>query len=118
VRKLENIFKALSDKTRLRILALVWDDELCVCEIEKCLNLTQSNASRHITSLKIAGIISGYKQAQWAYYRLNEKFYEENKALCEYLKLKLKSLPNFQADMEKLQRVKKENLCNSSRKEE
>lgn len=47
-----DILKALADETRLRILSQVLRGEMCVCEIEECLGLTQSNASRHLTTLK------------------------------------------------------------------
>ena len=50
----EQIFKALSDRTRLRMVSLVMKHELCVCEIMEVLNLSQSNASRHLTILKNA----------------------------------------------------------------
>lgn len=49
-----DIFKALSEDSRLRILSLLLEDELCVCEIEACLRMTQSNASRHLTALRSA----------------------------------------------------------------
>jgi len=105
------IFKALSDETRLRMVSLVWNGEMCVCEIEKCLKLTQSNASRHLTTLKDAGILSSFKQAQWAYYKLDEDFCGSNKELFEYLSLKFKTVPIFKNDVEQMQKCKKEDLC-------
>jgi len=47
-----DILKALSDETRLRIVAQIFKGDMCVCEIEASLGLTQSNASRHLTILK------------------------------------------------------------------
>jgi len=108
-----NIFKALSDETRLRILSLICNVEMCVCEIEKCLNLTQSNASRHLTALKNSGILSSYKQAQWTYYRVNDKFKLENNELWEYLQHKLKQIPTYQIDSEQYQKCNEQNLCNN-----
>lgn len=105
-------FKALSDETRLRILSLVWDSELCVCEIEKSLGLTQSNASRHLTLLKNAGILSSSKRAQWAYYRLSDKFKSENSLLWEYLQQKLKDMPTYESDSENCRRCREQDLCN------
>jgi len=107
-----DIFKALSDETRLRILSLIWSREMCVCEIEKCLELTQSNASRHLTVLKNAGILSSTKHAQWAYYIVNKEFCENNMGLCNYLDIKLKELTTYQADMEHMAKYKTEDLCN------
>jgi ArsR family transcriptional regulator len=106
-----DIFKALSDETRLRILSLVFEGEMCVCEIEECLGLTQSNASRHLTVLKNAGILSSRKQAQWAYYRLSEEFYNENRELVEYLSKKLTLLPTYEPDHQKRDICKQEILC-------
>jgi ArsR family transcriptional regulator len=106
-----DIFKALSDETRLRILSLVLEGEMCVCEIEESLGLTQSNASRHLTVLKNAGILSCRKQAQWAYYRLSEEFCNENRELVEYLLKKLKLLPTYDPDRQKRDACKQEDLC-------
>lgn len=93
-----DIFKALSEESRLRILSLLLESEMCVCEIEDCLNLTQSNASRHLTTLKKSGILDSYKQAQWAYYRINDSFKNDHKDLWEYLKKKLIELPTYVVD--------------------
>ncbi|MEA4932974.1 MAG: metalloregulator ArsR/SmtB family transcription factor [Lawsonibacter sp.] len=110
-----DIFKALSDETRLRILSLILKGELCVCEIEDCLGLTQSNASRHLTVLKNAGILISSKQAQWAYYRLNEDFCNENRELVNYLTAKLKSLSTYESDNKKREKCKQSDLCNKMR---
>ena len=103
------IFKALGDETRLRILALVWDGDMCVCEIEKSLNLTQSNASRHLTALKGAGILQSINKGL----HLNEKFKSDNNILWEYLQQKLKGTSEYQADSERCKQCKEQNLCNN-----
>ncbi len=82
---MENIFKALGDENRLRILNLLFHYELCVCEFEVILDLTQSNASRHLGKLKGVDIITGYKDAQWVHYRISDEFRQKNKKLMEYL---------------------------------
>ncbi len=107
-----DIFKALAEESRLRILALLTQDEMCVCEIEECLNMTQSNVSRHLTSLKQCGILDSYKKAQWAYYKVSEKFKEEHQNLWLYLEQKLKELPDYQMDIEECQNCKRKDLCN------
>ena len=73
-----DILKALAEETRLRIFAQIIKGDMCVCEIEECLELTQSNASRHLTALKRAGILDSYKTAQWAYYKVSDTFITEN----------------------------------------
>ena len=107
-----DIFKALSDETRLRILSLLLNGEMCVCEIEDCLGLTQSNASRHLTALKNAGILSSSKQAQWAYYGLSDEFCEENRELMNYLTEKLKSLSTYESDRRNREKCRQTDLCN------
>ena len=107
-----DIFKALSEESRLRILALLMQNEMCVCEIEECLKMTQSNVSRHLTALKNSGIVDSYKQAQWAYYKISDKFKEENQNLWLYLVQKLKESPSYQIDFEECQNCKRIDLCN------
>ena len=80
-----DILKAVGDENRLRILHLLMEKELCVCELESLLDLTQSNASRHLNKLKSAGIIESYKSAQWVYYRISDAFIEDHKELYDYL---------------------------------
>ncbi len=91
IMNLDEIFKALGDQNRLRILNLLLENELCVCEIEKVLGLTQSNVSRHLQVLKNKGIVSCRKTLQWIYYRVSDEFFKEYGELCEFLKPKLSS---------------------------
>ncbi len=58
------MLKALGDETRIRILNLLKDEELCVCEIEHILGITQSNTSRHLAKLSILKIVDYEKKAQ------------------------------------------------------
>jgi ArsR family transcriptional regulator, arsenate/arsenite/antimonite-responsive transcriptional repressor len=78
--KISEIFKALSDENRIKIFNLLQNNELCVCEIETILNLSQTNASRHLTKLKSAGILEMRKEYQWAYYKISEKFICDNQS--------------------------------------
>jgi ArsR family transcriptional regulator len=68
---LENIserFKAISDPTRLKILYLLQNGELCVCEINTALEKPQSTISHHLNVLKNAGFIKGRKDGLWIHY--------------------------------------------------
>jgi ArsR family transcriptional regulator len=69
---LMNIFKALSEETRLRILKLLEDGELCVCDIVAALNMVQPKVSFHLAALKEAGLIKDRKQGKWTHYRLDD----------------------------------------------
>jgi ArsR family transcriptional regulator len=76
-----NIFKALSDKTRLRIVHLLSGakKELCVCEIMNSLSVAQYNVSRHIKELKIVGLLKERKKVRFVFYslnKINDKFYK------------------------------------------
>jgi ArsR family transcriptional regulator len=68
---LSETLKLLSDKTRLTILALLKEKELCVCEIVEILQTTQPNVSQHLRKLKTGGLVSETRRSQWIYYSLN-----------------------------------------------
>jgi ArsR family transcriptional regulator len=72
MKELLNIFKALSDKTRLRIIKLLEHGELCVCDIVAALEMVQPKVSFHLRVLKKAGLIKDRKQGKWMHYRLDE----------------------------------------------
>ena len=104
------IFKAFGDETRIRIFNLLRDGELCVCEIETILGITQSNASRHLNKLRAAGIITYEKKSQWVYYRMNEEFLEHCDLLYQFINREVQKNPVYQDDMAKLSKFKESNL--------
>ena len=71
--ELVTIFKALSDETRLRIIKLLEEGELCVCDITAALDMVQPKVSFHLSALKEAGLIKDRKTGKWIHYSLNEK---------------------------------------------
>lgn len=71
-------FKALSDQKRLRIVKLLREKEMCICELMICLDMTQPNLSHHIQILEEAGIVNRTKKGKWVYCSLaNKKQVEE-----------------------------------------
>ena len=100
--KVAEVMKALSDESRIRIAALLTKKELCVCEIEAILNMSQSNVSRYLLKLKNAGIVDAKRESQWIYYSVNETFKKENDALIDYLQHIADCEPLFQVDRKKL----------------
>lgn len=68
--RLEGVFRALADRTRLRILALLSGGEVCVCEIHETLGLPQPTVSRHLAYLRNAGLVTGRKEGVWVHYCL------------------------------------------------
>ena len=67
---LEGLFKALGDRTRLRILALLSAGEVCVCNIHESLNLPQPTVSRHLAYLRRSGLVNTRRDGVWMHYRL------------------------------------------------
>ena len=69
--EISDIFKSIADPTRLKILFLLKNGELCVCEIFDALDKSQSTVSHHLHILKKEKIINGRKEGKWIYYKLN-----------------------------------------------
>ncbi len=68
----DSLFKLLADTTRLRCLFLMQTEgELCVCELTHALGLSQPKVSRHLASLREAGIVLDRREGLWIYYRLH-----------------------------------------------
>ena len=107
---MDNLFKALGDENRLRIINLLRKEELCVCEIEVILDTTQSNVSRHLTRLRNEGIVTFEKKAQWIYYQINPEFIKENKLLYEFLIEKMDQNSKFIKELEKLLKYKENGM--------
>ena len=98
---MEDLFKSLGDENRLRILNLLTDYELCVCEIEVLLDLNQSNVSRHLGKLKSSDVISSYKDGQWMHYRLSNEFKQSSTDLLNYLREKVFSKKSYVNELKK-----------------
>lgn len=71
--KIDQVFRAFADETRLRILNLLKQkEELCVCELIEVLHMGQSKVSRHLAYLKRAGLVQDRKEGLWSYYSLTK----------------------------------------------
>ena len=68
--ELAAIFRALADETRLRILALLRDGEVCVCHIQGGLQLPQPTISRHLAYLRKTGLVEARREGIWMHYKL------------------------------------------------
>lgn len=68
--RLERLFKALGDRTRLRILALLAAGEVCVCNVHESLGLPQPTVSRHLAYLRRSGLVETRRDGVWIHYRL------------------------------------------------
>lgn len=87
MRELADLFKALGDETRLMMLALLLKrPELCVCDFEGTLQISQSKASRHLQTLKHAGFLSDRREGLWVHYRVSKDLGDDHKALIRVLR--------------------------------
>ena len=75
--QLEEAFKALADRTRLRILALLGNNEVCVCHIQDSLGLPQPTVSRHLAYLRRTGIVTARRDGVWMHYRVSTSLVPE-----------------------------------------
>ena len=69
-RRLEDFFVALGDATRLRMLKLIADEELCSCEVMAALGLTQPTTSHHLGILERTGLLSSRRNGKWVFYKI------------------------------------------------
>ncbi|NMB27467.1 MAG: winged helix-turn-helix transcriptional regulator, partial [Tissierellia bacterium] len=95
------VMKALADETRMRILNILKDEELCVCEIEIILDITQSNASRHLNRLTNARILDNYKVGTYVYYKIDEKKVKEYPFIREIIEEHTMKDTLYQKDYER-----------------
>jgi ArsR family transcriptional regulator, arsenate/arsenite/antimonite-responsive transcriptional repressor len=70
--QLEAVFKALADRTRLRILALLGNDEVCVCHMHDSLGLPQPTVSRHLAYLRRSGLVDVRRDGVWMHYQISK----------------------------------------------
>ena len=69
--KLLNYFKVLSDETRLRIMVLLFHNELCVCQLTGITGISQPNVSKHLAKLRDLGLVKDERKEQYTFYSLN-----------------------------------------------
>lgn len=79
------LFHALSDETRLRVLARLADGERCVCELTDSLDAGQSRLSFHLKTLREVGLVTDRRDGKWIYYTLNPAAIAEAAALIDDL---------------------------------
>lgn len=107
------VFKALADKNRLRVLKMLEEKPLCVCEIKEVLGLAVSTTSKHLSILKEAKLIFEQKENKWVNYHLNQV--TQQRYAREILPLLGKWLNNDHTiikDSEKVKRVNRLEICN------
>lgn len=97
-------FKVLADEARLKILLLLFNhQELCVCDIMAALGITQSKASRHLSTLRHAALVTDRKDGLWSYYALRKVDDGFTRKHLELLKASLGKLQDATSLLAKLQ---------------
>lgn len=105
MREFTTLFKALSDETRVRIMTLLTHGELCVCDLMEVMRLPQSTVSRHLATLRQAGMVQDRRQGIWSYYRLSEEGRPVYRELLEILAGGLDHLEEVQEDRRRLAKL-------------
>ena len=103
--------KALSDETRLRIMCLLYQNEMCVCEICDITGESQPKVSRHLAKLRDANLVRDERQGQWVFYyiNLNNKMATE---IMDAIKNNIDGSPILKSDSEKMiLKVNQNKMC-------
>lgn len=99
-----NVLKALADDSRLRLLSLLSEESLCVCELEALLGLLQSNVSRHLNKLTTSLVVTYSKKNKYIYYEINWEWLNNHAPFVAAM-LEQEKLTNLQIRKD-LQRLK------------
>ena len=92
---IEDLFKALADRTRLRLISLIGDSEVCVCFFVAILKTSQPKISRHLAYLRRAGIVKARREGKWMHYRLAEPPDEHAARIFREVRASLTEHPEF-----------------------
>ena len=101
----DQVFKALGDPTRVRILGLLAAGEICVCHIHESLRLPQPLVSRHLAYLRRAGLVETRKDGLWVHYRLAPARDAATRALVDAVFRCIRRLPVVAKDGKRLEKA-------------
>jgi ArsR family transcriptional regulator len=105
MRDAARFFKVLADEVRLKIIWLLFHhEELCVCDVVAALGITQSKASRHLATLKHAGLVTDRKDGLWSHYALRPAQDELAKTHLALLRRSLADRPDAASLLKTLHR--------------
>jgi ArsR family transcriptional regulator, arsenate/arsenite/antimonite-responsive transcriptional repressor len=105
------MFRAVSDRTRLRILSLLHGGEMCVGDLATILQVAQPSTSRHLAYLRRAGLVTVRKCGLWKFYALAPAESPFHRKLTECLAGCLGEVPEIQADAARAERIRKAGGC-------
>lgn len=99
---LEDLFKALADRTRLRLVSLIGESEVCVCFLVAILKTSQPKISRHLAYMRRAQIVTARREGKWMHYRLVDPPDEHAARIFREVRGSLAEHPDLLRDREKL----------------
>jgi ArsR family transcriptional regulator len=105
------MFRAFSDPIRLRILHLLRDGELCVCDLVEILHAPQPTVSRHLSYLRRAGLVRARQERSWKFYELSLAKKAFHKKLLECLSVCFRDVPELEADGQRARSIRASGGC-------
>ncbi len=111
-RQVVKVFRALGDSNRIRIVKMLEERDLCVCEVREVLNLSNSTVSKHLSILHDAGLITQTKEGKWVNYGINSKSESPFvRSVMGLLKLSLHDDESVRSDTEFVRKVDRNKIC-------
>lgn len=110
------LFRALADRTRLRIVNLLARGSLCVCDIQRILEQPQSSVSRHLALLKSAGLILDRRDGMRTFYALTASDSRLMRAVLGAIRAHLAADGEYRADLDELTRLRARGECHEEPK--
>jgi ArsR family transcriptional regulator, arsenate/arsenite/antimonite-responsive transcriptional repressor len=112
MKEMVKVFKAVADPNRIRILKMLQQKKMCVCELSVVLGITQPSVSRHMGLLRNAGLVTDERDGQWILYELcAEKMNQYAPAVMGHIKRWINENPRIQDDAAMLKHLDRAKLC-------
>jgi ArsR family transcriptional regulator len=106
------VLKTLADPTRLKLLKLILAEELCVCEVQELLQISQPAVSQHIAKLKTAGLVTERRAGMWTYYRGDsERLQKALAGFADFLQADLTTIPEMTEEVRRRSTLNRVDLC-------
>ena len=102
---MERLFQALADRTRLRLLNLMRDGEICVCFFVEVLGTNQPKISRHLAYMRRAGIVAARREGKWVHYSIRRPDDEHAARVLDEVLAWAEASPEMQKDRKRLVNV-------------
>ena len=100
------LFRAFADPTRLRILNLLLEGEICVCELCRVLRTVQPKISRHLAYLRKAGLVTVRQEGKWKYYSVDMRSGDLQRTLLNCVRSCLRLIDVLEKDLSRLKTAK------------